>query len=82
LALAAHSERALLLCWPPLFSELGDVLSSYAGNTVIYIGDRGLRTAWPYDLELRYELIESHPALALDPEPGSRPELSVWQMRE
>lgn len=80
-ALARHPDRSLLICWPPAFSALGQVLSFYAGDVVIHVGDRGGRTAWPAGLGERYEPVERHPALALDPMPGTEPELSVWRVR-
>ncbi len=40
--LSGHSDRGLLLCWPPLFSSLGDCLTYYRGDTVAYIGDEGI----------------------------------------
>lgn len=77
--LVAHPDRALFVCWPPAFSSLGQVLSFYTGDTVIYVGDRGAMTVWPSGLETAYELVERHPAIAIDPMPGTRPELSVWR---
>ncbi|MGI8608936.1 MAG: hypothetical protein ACR2MY_06870 [Candidatus Dormibacteria bacterium] len=80
-ALAAHTDRALFICWPPAFSSLGEVLFFYRGEVVIYVGDRGPRTAWLTGLERDYELVERHDVRAIDPEPGTRPELSVWARR-
>jgi hypothetical protein len=41
-AAAAHSDRALFLCWPPHEEQLmHDALRAYQGQTVIYIGEGG-----------------------------------------
>ena len=35
-----HSDRALLLCWPPRHHPMAfDALSAYRGDTVIYVGE-------------------------------------------
>jgi hypothetical protein len=77
--LAAHSDRALFLCWPPLFSSLGDCLSFYTGNTVACIGDGGHRTARLRRLDDLFELVGVHPARAVDPLPGPPATLSIWR---
>lgn len=79
--LAVHPDRTLLLCWPPAFSSLGTVLDSYRGDTVAYVGDRGPMCAWPSGLEERYKLVQRYPVVAIDPAPGSSPEMSVWTRR-
>ena len=58
-AAAAHSERTLLLCWPPKESEPGafaevatlavDCLEQYGGDTVCFVG--GLPSASPDGIE-------------------------------
>ena len=80
-ALAEHPDRALFLCWPPLFSSLGDCLRWYSGNTVACIGDGGHRTARLSGLKESFEVIARHPVQALDPFPGVPPLLSVWNRR-
>jgi hypothetical protein len=80
-ALAEHPDRALFLCWPPLFSSLGDCLRWYSGNTVACIGDGGHRTARLSGLNEGFEVIARHPVQALDPFPGVPPLLSVWNRR-
>jgi hypothetical protein len=77
--LERHSDRTLFLCWPPLFSSLGDCLGHYLGNTVVCIGDGGRRTARLRTLAERFECIEVHPVAALDPEPGAPATMSVWR---
>jgi hypothetical protein len=77
--LAAHSERALFLCWPPAFSALWEALHHYAGETVIYVGDHGPRTARLAGLKQRFRRLQRFPALAMDPSPGRPAELSVWR---
>ena len=77
-----HSGRALFLCWPPLFSSLGDCLRSYAGDTVACIGDGGHRTARLRGLNDAFDVIAVHPVRALDPLPGIAPTLSVWRRRD
>ena len=77
--LAAHADRALFLCWPPLFSSLGDCLSFYNGNTVACIGDGGHRTARLRKLNDMFEVVAVHPARAVDPLPGHPATLSVWR---
>lgn len=38
-AVARHSDRALLLSWPPMDATGSDILRAYAGARVIYIGE-------------------------------------------
>jgi len=77
--LSAHRDRALFLCWPPLFSALGECLSFYPGNTVAYIGDEGYRTARIDGLDETFRKIAVSPVCALDPFPGIAANLSIWQ---
>ena len=77
--LTAHSDRALLLCWPPLFSSLGDRLDFYDGNTVACIGDGGHRTARLRNLNSLFEVVAVHPARAVDPLPNHPATLSFWR---
>lgn len=81
-AAARHSERTLLLCWPPLYSSLWDVLRSYAGDRVVMIGDGGFRTARVAGLEDAFDLIERWDVIALDPEPRSSPCLTIWTRKK
>jgi hypothetical protein len=77
--LSGYADRALFLCWPPLFSSLGDCLTYYHGDTVAYIGDEGYRTAKLDDLHETFTKVAAAPVRALDPYPGVRPELSIWK---
>jgi hypothetical protein len=77
--LTDHSDRALFLCWPPLFSLLGDCLDFYEGNTVACIGDGGNRTARLRNLNSSFEVVAVHPARAVDPLPGHPATLSLWR---
>jgi hypothetical protein len=77
--LAAHPDRALFLCWPPLFSSLGDCLFFYKGSTVACIGDGGHQTARLRNLNRAFEVVAVHPALAVDPLPGHDTTLSIWR---
>jgi hypothetical protein len=44
-AAARHSDRTLLICWPPVETDMSSrALAAYAGETVIYIGARN----WEY----------------------------------
>lgn len=79
--LADHADRALFLCWPPLFSSLGDCLSFYGGNTVALIGDGGHRTARLQGLSDAFATVDVIPVRALEPFPGAAPTLSIWQRR-
>lgn len=79
--LAAHSNRALFVCWPPLFSSLGDCLSHYTGNTVARIGDDGHRTARIHGLDLAFECVATHVVRAVDPEPDAPATLGIWRRR-
>jgi hypothetical protein len=79
--LAAHSGRALFLCWPPLFSALGECLSFYTGDTVACIGDGGFRTARLLQLGETFRLVAVTPVQALDPFPGAPATLSIWRRR-
>jgi hypothetical protein len=79
--LATHADRTLFLCWPPLFSSLGDCLTFYTGNTVALIGDGGRRTARISGLNDAFTAVAVLSVRALDPSPGAPPTLSIWQRR-
>ena len=79
--LTAYADRALFLCWPPLFSSLGDCLSYYEGSTVAYIGDDGHRTARISGVDIAFACVETHAVRAVDPDPDAPPTLSIWQRR-
>ena len=76
-----YSDRTLFICWPPLFSSLGDSLMYYAGNTVACIGDGGHRTAWLQSLNTEFTCIDVHPVHAIDPAPDAGAALSIWRRR-
>jgi hypothetical protein len=78
-ALSGHADRGLFLCWPPLFSSLGDCLTYYCGDTVAYIGDEGYRTATLDQLHESFTKVAAAPVRALDPHPGVRPQLTIWK---
>jgi hypothetical protein len=80
--LPAYPDRALFLCWPPLFSDLGSCLSLYPGMIVAYIGDYGHRTARLDNLERDFQEVAEAPVRALDPLPDSPAKLSIWQRRQ
>jgi hypothetical protein len=79
--LTEYGNRALLLCWPPLYSSLGECLTFYPGNTVALIGDGGRRTARLQGLREAFTKIALLPVRALEPFPGAPPMLSVWRRR-
>jgi hypothetical protein len=79
--LTRYSNRALLLCWPPLFSTLGECLTFYSGNTVAVIGDGGHRTARIRGLNETFTPVFVSPVHALEPFPGQTPMLSIWRRR-
>jgi hypothetical protein len=79
--LASHSDRALFLCWPPVFSSLGDCLRFYTGKTIALIGDGGHRTARISGLNESFRTVAVSSVRALDPFPGAAPTLSIWQRR-
>jgi hypothetical protein len=74
-----HADRGLFLCWPPLFSSLGDCLRYYSGDTVAYVGDGGCRTARLDHLHEAFTKVAAAPVRALDPCPGTRPQLTIWK---
>jgi hypothetical protein len=76
-----YSDRTLFLCWPPLFSSLGDCLTYYAGNTVACIGDGGHRTARLRSLNIDFTCVSVHPVHAIDPAPDAIATLSIWRRR-
>jgi hypothetical protein len=78
-ALTAYSDRALFLCWPPLFSTLGDSLTYYSGNIVAIIGDGGHRTARLLGLNEAFSKVAMSPLRALEPLPGAAATLSIWR---
>ncbi len=77
--LSGHADRALFLCWPPLYSSLGDCLTHYSGDTVAYIGDGGYRTARLDHLHEAFTKVASAPVRALDPYPGFPAQLTIWK---
>jgi hypothetical protein len=77
--LGAYSGRALFLCWPPLFSALGECLSYYRGDTVAYIGDDGHRTARLDQLPASYKRMAEASVHALEPYPGVPASLTIWK---
>jgi hypothetical protein len=79
--LCEYPHRVLFLCWPPLFSSLGDCLTFYTGNTVALIGDGGHRTARLAGLDDDFRAVSVTPVRALEPSPGFTPALSVWRRR-
>ena len=79
--LTEHCERALFLCWPPLYSSLGDSLAFYDGSTVALIGDGGHRTARIRGLNDAFSAVSVTPVRALEPFPGATPTLSIWRRR-
>jgi hypothetical protein len=79
--LTRYSDRALLLCWPPLFSSLGESLTYYSGNTVAVIGDGGHRTARVRGLNESFTPVSVSEVQALEPFPGQQPTLSIWRRR-
>jgi len=77
--LSGYAHCGLFLCWPPLFSSLGDCLTHYRGDTVAYIGDGGYRTARLDHLHEAFTKVATAPVRALDPDPAVRPELTIWK---
>jgi hypothetical protein len=77
--LTEYSDRALFLCWPPLFSTLGESLLYYSGNTVAVIGDGGHRTARLRGLNEAFAKVAMSPVRALEPLPGAIATLSIWR---
>jgi hypothetical protein len=77
--LSAYADRALFLCWPPLFSALGDCLSFYTGNTVAVIGDGGHRTARIRGLNDTFTRTAMSPVHALEPSSDAAPALTIWR---
>ena len=78
-ALSGYADRGLFLCWPPLFSSLGDCLTYYRGDTVAYIGDGGYRTTRLDRLDEAFTKVATAPVRALDPYPGVPPQLTIWK---
>jgi hypothetical protein len=79
--LLRHSDRALFLCWPPLYSSLGNCLSYYRGDVVAYIGDNGFRTAALDHLGETFAKVTAMPVKALDPDPDTAPSITIWKRR-
>ena len=77
--LPGYADRGLFLCWPPLFSSLGDCLTYYGGDTVACIGDCGHRTARLDHLDEAFTKVATAPVRALDPYPGVTPQLTIWK---
>jgi hypothetical protein len=80
--LREYPDRALFLCWPPLFSSLGDSLTYYAGDAVAVIGDGGHRTARLRGLNDSFTQVASSPVRALDPSPDGAATLSIWRLKQ
>ena len=80
-SLTRYADRALLLCWPPLYSALGESLTYYDGNTVAVIGDGGHRTARIQGLNDTFTLASVWRVQAVEPHPEHAPTLSIWRRR-
>jgi len=76
--LTQYVDRALFLCWAPLFSSLGECLAFYSGNIIAVIGDGGHRTTRLSGLNERFTRTAMYPVRALEPMPGVAATLSVW----
>lgn len=76
--LTQYSDRALFLCWAPLFSSLGECLTYYGGNIVAVIGDGGHRTTRLSGLNERFTRTGVYPVRALEPMPGVAAALGIW----
>jgi len=79
--LTRYPDRALFLCWAPLFSSLGECLTYYGGSTVAVIGDGGHRTARVRGLNEMFTTLSASPVRALEPYPGHAPTLSIWRRK-
>ncbi len=77
--LTRYSDRALFLCWPPVFSRLGECLTYFSGDVVALIGDGGHRTARMRGLNEAFTRTAVLPARALEPMPGIAATLSIWR---
>ncbi len=77
--LTRYSDRALFLCWPPLFSSLGESLRYYSGSVVALVGDGGHRTAWLTGLNEEFTRSAMLSVRALEPVPGVAATLSIWR---
>jgi hypothetical protein len=76
-----YPTRSLFLCWPPLYSSLGDALRFFRGGHLVYIGDEGGRTLAPAGLSEAFDEIERHGVIAMDPAPGAPAHLSIWRRK-
>jgi len=76
--LSGHADRTLFLCWPPLYSSLGESLEYYGGDTIALIGDGGHRTARLSGLDTAFTRTDIVPVRALAT-PGVAATLSIWQ---
>jgi hypothetical protein len=76
--LTRYSDRALFLCWPPLFSTLGECLTYYSGSVVALVGDGGHRTARLTGLSEAFTRTEMLPVRALEPMPEAAATLTIW----
>jgi hypothetical protein len=81
-AVQHHPDRSLFVCWPPLFSSLGEVLRFFRGERVIYVGDDGHRTAWLTGLDSAFDELERHEVIAMDPAPEAPAHLSIWRRKQ
>ena len=77
--LTGYADRTVFLCWPPLFSSLGECLAYYGGDTVALIGDGGHRTARLTGLNDTFTNTDAVPVRALDPMPGVPATLTIWR---
>jgi hypothetical protein len=79
--LLRYPDRTLFLCWPPLYSSLGNCLSYYVGHAVAYIADGGFRSARLDHLEETFTEVAALPVKALDPHPEAEASLTIWRRR-
>lgn len=80
-AVRFHPEKTLFLCWPPYATPMAHIaLSTYAGDTLIYVGEGGGGAtgddAFHHLLELTWEVVDE---VSLPQWPGIRDHLFIYK---
>lgn len=79
----AHPDRTLFLCWPPTRTDAAQrALSSYKGQTVIYVGDEGHDAGTPQfysELSAGFDRVK---VVDIPRWPGIGDRMEVWRRRD
>lgn len=78
--LREHSDRTLLLCWPPMSDMAFSCLDYWKGDVLMYVGDPTVSADENFHVRLgtEFDLVESVPSPSW---PGILDSLTVWRRK-